>query len=121
MKEEQGLKVRQALQLLSMLKGKETTVKEAVALIELVTSVPELVKEILRTAEESGLIKREKSKLILNFSTTNFEFESKVKKVKCESTCRRCGKKITNCYFIVLQDSELGPFGSECVRKLRLI
>jgi len=119
MKEEQGLKVQQALQLLSMLKGKEITVKEAVALIELVTSVPKLVKEILRTAEESGLIKREKYRMII--SDAGIEFESKIKKTKCESTCRRCGRKITNCYFIVLQDSELGPFGSECVKKLRLI
>lgn len=114
-------KVEQALQLLGMLKDREVSVKEAVAVIELVTNVPELVKETLRTAEERGLIKRERKKLILDFSAANFEFESKVKKVKCDSSCRRCGRKITYCYFIVLRDSELGPFGSECVRKLKLI
>lgn len=114
-------KLEQALQLLSMLKGKEITIKEAVAIVELVTNVPELVKETLRKAEERGLIKREKRKLILKFSEAGFKFGSKIKKVKCESSCRRCGRKITSCYFIVLQDSELGPFGSECVRKLKLI
>ena len=114
-------KVEQALQLLSMLRDKEITIKEAVAIIELVTSVPGLIKETLRRAEERGLIKREKSRLILNFSAANFEFDSKIKRVKCDSACKRCGRKITCCYFILLQDSEIGPFGSGCVRKLKLI
>lgn len=107
-------KVEQALQLLGMLRGKEITVKEAIEVIELVTSVPELVKETLRRAEERGLIKREKNRIIISDA---IEFNAKIRKVKCESNCRRCGRKITNCYFIVL-DSELGPFGSECIKKL---
>lgn len=111
-------KVEQALQLLGMLKGKEITIKEAVAVIELATNVPELVKETLRRAEERGLIKKEKSKLIISDAV---EFNAKIRKVKCESNCKRCGRRIINCYFITLRDSELGPFGSECVRKLGLI
>ncbi len=112
-------KVEQALQLLGMLRGKEITVKEAVAVIELVTNVPELVKETLRRAEEKGLIKREKHRIVV--SDAGFESSAKIKKVKCENNCKRCGRKITNCYFVLLQDSEIGPFGSECVRKLKLI
>jgi hypothetical protein len=114
-------KITQALQLLSMIKEKEVPVKEAVEVIELVTSVPELIRKTLERAEAEGLIKREKGKIVLKFSDETFEFGyPRIKKIKCDDRCKRCGKKITSCYYLLLPDTEIGPFGSKCIKKLRL-
>ena len=113
-------RIIQAVQLLSMVKGKELSVKEAVEIIESITKVPELIRAALDRAEKEGLIKRKKGKLILKFSEANFGFEGRITRAKCVDNCRRCGRRITNCHYILLSDSEIGPFGSECIKKLKL-
>ncbi len=109
--------VERALGLLLAVKEKEITVREAVELIELVTRVH--VKEVLKVAEERGVIKRSGKQItVIN---DGIEFETpKIKKAACEATCARCGKAITLCYFICFFDDEIGPFGSGCIRKLKL-
>ncbi len=112
-----------ALQLLRGVKAKELSVKEAVALIEMVTGVPELVRAVLEEAEKQGLIRRVKGKIILKFgakvSGPDFYYP-RLKRVRCLDKCKKCGREITNCYFILLEELELGPFGSKCIKKMKL-
>ncbi|MEE9474708.1 MAG: DUF5830 family protein [Candidatus Hydrothermarchaeaceae archaeon] len=110
------MKVERAIGLLAAVKEKEISVKEAVELIELITRVQ--VKEVLKAAEERGVITRNKKRVLIS---DDLEFEvPKIKNVKCESNCMRCGRAITSCYFISFFDDEIGPFGGGCIRKLRL-
>jgi selenophosphate synthetase-related protein len=111
-------KVVQALQLLRAIEKKKISVKEAIEVIETVTIVPEKIREILEIAQEKGLIKRKKGELIFEHA---MEFRHKTKKIECEDRCKRCGKKITLCYFILLPGTEIGPLGSECIKKVRSI
>ena len=110
------MKIERALGLLGAVKKKEISVKEAVELIELVTKVH--VKDLLKEAEERGVITRDKKRIIIS---DDIDFEvPKIKKAECEASCMRCGKAITSCYFISFMDDEIGPFGSACIRKLKL-
>lgn len=115
-----------ALRLLQRVKTKELSTKEAVQIIELVTSVPELIKEVLRRAEGEGLIKKEGGRIHLKAVPENFDLDwhlPRIKRTRCQDNCKRCGRRITHCHFIILEDLnlELGPLGSECVRKLKLV
>lgn len=110
------MRVERALGLLAAVKEKEISIKEAVELIELITKAQ--VKEVLKAAEERGAITRVKKRVVISEGS---EFEvPKIKKATCEATCIRCGRAITSCYFISFFDDEIGPFGSGCIRKLRL-
>jgi hypothetical protein len=110
------MNIERALGLLGAVKEKELTVKEAVELIELVTKAH--VKDVLKEAEERGLITREGKYVTLS---DDIEIDvPKIKKASCESACTRCGKAITSCYYISFMDDEIGPFGSGCIRKLKL-
>ncbi len=106
-----------ALELLLGIKKKELTVKEAVEIIELVSRDPEAAKEVLKAAEEDGLLRRDGKKIYISTASSNFS-RPRIKRLDCESSCRRCGTSIKNCFYIVLEDRELGPFGSECVNKI---
>ena len=114
-------KVMKCILLLSILSNKEISVKEAISLLELITKSPEIIKKSLKIAEKKGLIKREKGKLILKFEKKRENFHKpKITRQKCSSNCKRCGRRITNCFFLEFHGFSLGPFGSECVRKLKI-
>lgn len=115
-----GDKVEKGLLLLSALRSRELTLKEATEILEAVTRVPGIIREILAEGERRGLIKRRKGRISL-LNPEELTFKRKIKKHKCLSRCSRCGRRITSCYFVVLGDEELGPFGCECVKKLRLL
>jgi hypothetical protein len=112
-------KVEKGLLLLSALKSRELTLKEVTEILEAVTKVPGLIREILIEGERRGLIKRRRGRVSL-CSLEELTFERRIKKYKCLSRCSRCGRRITSCYFVLLGDEEFGPFGCECVKKLRL-
>lgn len=108
--------VERALGLLAAVNKKEITVKEAVELIELVTRAH--VKDVLKAAEERGIITRRKRYITIS-EGIGIEVP-KIKKASCEASCSRCGRPITSCYYISFFDEEIGPFGSACIRKLKL-
>ena len=112
-------KISQGIQLLRLLDG-EITVCEAVDILGLVTEVPELVRRILEKAEREGLISRFNGKIVIverDTAEERYDCPS-IKKIECEDWCRRCGRRITSCYYIILLDTEIGPLGSDCVRKM---
>lgn len=112
-------KIEKGLALLSVLRGKELSIKETTEILGMVTQVPQIIHEILKEGERKGLLRREKGKLYISSSTEGPLFE--VRRYECVSHCSRCGRRITSCYYFFLDDEEFGPFGSDCVRKLRLL
>ncbi|MFQ5800198.1 MAG: DUF5830 family protein [Candidatus Hydrothermarchaeales archaeon] len=111
------MKVEEALLLLSSSKRKEMTLKEAVEIIEMVTRDPEVIKHILSEAEERGLIRRE-GKMVYIAEGVSSLHKPRVKRFDCDSSCRRCGIRIKNCFYILIDDRKLGPYGSVCVNKV---
>ncbi len=111
------MKIEDALLLLAASTRKTVSVRHAVEIIELVTKNPEKIKEILKTAEEMEIIKREEKTIIIAEGAAAFP-KPKITRVDCESACRRCGVKIKNCHYIEFEDHRLGPYGSECVNRI---
>lgn len=110
-------KVEQALALLESVEARSLSVREAVEIIELVTSVPELVRRVLREAEDRGIVKREGGRLVVRQGTPR---RVRLASRRCEARCLRCGRRIGRCFFLGFAGSELGPFGSECIKRLKL-
>jgi hypothetical protein len=108
------MKVEDAILLLASAGNREMKVKDAVEIIEMVTST---IKEVLKNAESMGLIKRNEMSIVISEDFADFP-KPKIKKLDCDSACKRCGIKIKNCFYIDLDDRRLGPFGSECVNKI---
>jgi hypothetical protein len=111
------MKVEDALYLLGVSEKKILSMKEAVEIIELITRNPETIKDVLITAEERGIIKKEGKTVYISTESSNFP-KPRIKRVDCESACRRCNVKIKNCYYVVTDDKELGPYGSECINRI---
>jgi hypothetical protein len=111
------MKVDTALHLLLSSGKKSLTIKEAVELIELVTKDPELIREVLKKGVEQGSLERKETNVAISTGDTVFT-KPRIRRFDCDSSCRRCGVKIKNCHYIIIEDEELGPFGSECVRKV---
>ena len=111
------MKVEDAIHLLAASGNRVMKVKDAVEIIEMVTKHPDAIKEVLKTAEVMGLIKRDEMRIFISGDVEDFP-KPKIKKVDCESSCRRCGIKLKNCFYIELDDRRLGPYGSECVSKI---
>jgi hypothetical protein len=112
-----AMKIEEGILLLASSKKKSLTVKEAVEIIELVSRDPRVIKEVLNIAENRGILKRRGTSIEISKGVSGFS-KPKVKRLECESSCRRCGLKIKNCFYIEIDDQIFGPFGSECVQKI---
>jgi hypothetical protein len=114
-------KVEQALMLLASVDAESISVKEAVEVIEIVTTVPELVRKTIAIAEEMGIVKREGGRLVIKERIIGTKGHGvHVKRRECNAQCMRCGRRISTCFFLIVAESEFGPFGSECIKRLRL-
>lgn len=103
--------------LLARLEHAELSVAEAMDRIEAITTEPSLQREILRTAERAGVIEREDGVLYPK-SDASVSFEADVIVREGEFDCRRCGTSIGEGHFVALDEGELGPYGSSCIRKV---
>lgn len=98
--------------------------KSAIEIIELITNVPAIQREVLEKAKEMGVIQKEEGNLVLLRKTLNEKdsFYPRIKKTKCDGKCQKCGRSITSCHIIFLSPQEtIGPFGSDCIKKMGLI
>jgi hypothetical protein len=111
------MKIYDALLLLAGSAHKTMSVRDAVAIIELVTKNPETIKEVLKTAEERAIISRDEKNITISEGAVGFP-KPKITRVDCESACNRCGMRIKNCYYVDFDDHRLGPYGSECVNRI---
>ncbi|MEF8776434.1 MAG: DUF5830 family protein [Haloarculaceae archaeon] len=109
--------VELGVDLLANLEYDELSLKETIDRIEAVTGDPRLIREILETAEDRGVIERDGA--TIRPATNDFlRFERDVVTKDGEFDCRRCGTGISTGYFIDFEDGEVGPFGSSCIRKV---
>jgi|AntRauTorcE11898_2_1112593.scaffolds.fasta_scaffold00144_30 hypothetical protein len=105
------------VELLAKAEDPELSLADAMDRVEAVSTAPTVVREILDTAEKRGVVEREDGVL----RTTGSEYVSQTTDVvrrDGDYDCRRCGTGLSTGHFVQLDAGELGPFGSECVRKV---
>ena len=111
-------RVELGVQLLAHLDVEELSLAAAVDRIETITTSPVLVREVLDTAEQRGVIVREDARLRVARGGTVVDYDSQVERRSGEFTCARCGTGLTTGYFVRFDSGEVGPFGSSCIRKV---
>ncbi len=104
------------IQLLSIIEQKRISYPELIDILELVTLDLEVKKEVIREAQEKGILRKEGKNIIL-YNFEEQKFKPNIIRRELEDRCRRCGRTITKCYYIEFLDSELGPYGSSCIKK----
>lgn len=109
--------VELGLDLLSHLEHEELTLADALDRIETVTTVPEIQRTILDEAEKRGIIEREQG-IVRPVRSGFVRFQSDVVTKEGEFSCRRCGASLSTGHFVNFESGELGPFGSQCIRKV---
>lgn len=106
--------------LLSRLEHAELSVADALDRIEAITTVPDLQRSILETAEARGVVERNGDTLRPTGGSgpgaTHVRFERDVIVRHGEFTCQRCGADVGEGHFVRLDPGEVGPYGSSCVR-----
>ena len=106
------------VELLANIEHEEVSLSAAIDRLETVTTSPSLTREILDAAEKRGVIDREESRLRVRRGGSFVRFESDVVVRDGEYECRRCGTGLSTGHFIQFDAGELGPFGSECVKRV---
>jgi len=111
-------RIELGLELLAHLEHGELSVKEAMDRIEIVTTSPQLQRDILggcaprrRRARGFGAVRPVAD-------GTYVSFESDVVVKEGEFSCQRCGAGISEGHFVQFDADEMGPFGSTCIRKV---
>ena len=90
-------------------------------LYNLITRDFKIIDEILKIAQEEGLLKRTEKTYSITPGTSSLKFEKpKIVKRDERTNCRLCGKRISTGYYVILQSHTIGPYGSSCIRKIHL-
>jgi hypothetical protein len=110
-------RIELGVELLAHLEDGELDLTEAVSRIETITTDPAITREILDTAEMRGIIEREDG-LVRPQGHAYVSFESDVVRREGEFTCRRCNASLSTGHFVKFDETEHGPFGSSCIRKV---
>lgn len=106
------------VELIEHLEADELPLSAVIDRLETITTSPSLTREILDTAERRGLIEREDGQIRVRRGGSFVRFEQQVVTRDGEFTCRRCGAGLSTGHFISFETGELGPFGSDCIRKV---
>lgn len=106
------------VELIEHLEADELSLSAVIDRLETITTSPSLTREILDTAERRGLIAREDGQIRVRRGGSFVRFERQVVTRDGEFTCRRCGAGLSTGHFISFETGELGPFGSDCIRKV---
>jgi hypothetical protein len=107
-----------SVELIEHLETDELSLPAVIDRLETITTSPSLTREILDTAERRGLIERENGQIRVRHGGSFVRFEQQVVARDGEFTCRRCGAGLSTGHFISFETGELGPFGSDCIRKV---
>ncbi len=104
-------KVDAALELLKCARERRLRVKEAIGIISMVTRLSE---RVLAEGVRRGVIRREGGEIVLLGEPAR----ARCRRRRCNAVCRRCGRRITLCHYLEAGGFELGPYGSECIRRI---
>lgn len=107
--------VQVGIELLGAMSHDELDLAAAMDRIEAITDDPATQREILDTAEAEGIIERD-DQTIRPTSSGVVSPESDVVVEEGDYSCSRCGTSMSTGYFVRLETTRAGPFGSTCIR-----
>lgn len=117
-------KIQAGLELIAAINASSLSIQELRKILhDLITKDWDLVSEILKAAMEEGLVERLEEERVYRITpeASGLEFDKpKITKQNEQSTCALCGKRLKVGYYVVLTAHTYGPFGSTCIRKVRL-
>lgn len=116
-------KIQAGLDLIAVIKVKHLTPLELRSILyDLITKDWDLIGKIIDAAIEKKLIDRGEKTYRITPVASGLEFKTpKVTKLAERGVCIRCGKQISVCYYVEIMSRTYGPFGSTCIRKVRLM
>ena len=116
-------KIQAGLELIAVINTEHLTPQELRRILhDLITKDWNLVGKIIDAAIEEKLIERGEKTYRITPVASGLEFKTpKVTKLVERGVCSRCGKQISVCYYVEIMSRTYGPFGSTCIRKVRLM
>ena len=116
-------KIQAGLELIAVINTEYLTPQELRRILhDLITKDWNLIGKIIDAAIEEKLIERGEKTYRIIPEVSGFEFrKSRVRSIKERGVCRLCGKQISLCYYVDIMSRTYGPFGSTCIRKVRLM
>lgn len=115
-------KIEAGLELLSALGAIELKPVEIGDLLyNLITRDFKIIDEILKIAQQEGLLQRTEKTYLMTPGASHLKFEKpKIIKQDENTNCRLCGKRISTGYYVIFKSHTIGPYGSSCIRKIHL-
>lgn len=96
----------------------EPTIADLVDALEGVVDGPDQIRTVLRRAEDEGLIEREQSSIRPGREPVDSDRRGRIIKRDGEFSCRRCSRSVTTGQFVRIGETEIGPYGSTCIRRI---
>lgn len=96
----------------------DPSVADVVDTLEETLDDTESIREVLRRAEAEGVIERDGKCITLGEVRDGIPTAAAIVTVEGEFTCRRCGRAISTGHLLRVGETEVGPYGSTCIRKI---
>jgi len=115
--------IKSGLELIAAINAELLTPQELRSILHnLITKDWNLVSDIIDVAVKENLIERGERiyRIIREGPEVKFS-KPKIEKVVEHGICKLCGKQISVCYYATTGSQIYGPFGSTCIRKVRLM
>ncbi len=96
----------------------DPSVADVVDTLEEALDDPDDIREVFRRAEAEGVIERDGKRITLGEIRQEIPKPGAIVTVEGEFSCRRCNRAITTGYLLRVGETEVGPYGSTCIRKI---
>ena len=124
-------KIQAGLELIAAINAKELTPQELRKILhDIITKDWDLVGKIIDAAINEKLIER-REQTHISSCLSSYRITPEVSGLKFrtptiskhteQGVCALCGKKLSVCYYVEVGSRIYGPFGSTCIRKVRLM
>ena len=116
-------KIQAGLELIAAIKAEHLTPTELrIILHTLITKDWSLVRDIINAAINEKLLECNEQTYQITPKASGLKFQaSRITKSLKPGVCKRCGKPLIVCYYVDVGSMTFGPFGSMCIRKVRLV
>jgi len=115
--------IEAGLELIKSINATRLTPQELRSILHnLITKDWVLVNAIVDAAVKENILERSGWLYKVTREASEVKFSRpKIEKVLEPGVCNRCGKRISVCYYATVGSRTYGPFGSMCIRKVRLM
>lgn len=96
----------------------EPSVADVVDALEAVVDGPDAIRTVLDRAEAEGYIERDGVRLTVGRQVAPRDRRGRIVRREGEFACRRCGRGLSIGHFVRVGETEVGPYGSTCVRRI---